>query len=230
LTALFSDLKEQILGQCDMNDAGFVPSVDLGTVVNDALSELYDLVATKYEHYFMNNLTFTIPSGDDGYNMPVGVYKLEGVDKQFTGPSDYMTLPKFNFLERNKWNNTQAYFNGGFYSVAYDWVGGRISIIPATNAPGNYRIWYVPSCPILVNDSDAIPYDLQRWSSYIVIEGTIRCLAKEESNVDYYLMKKNELIGKINAAAINRDSGQSDRVTDIGNVNGWWGGRNRGDW
>jgi hypothetical protein len=228
LTALLSDIKSQILAQCDMVVDGFGDDADLIPKINDSYSELYDLLVTKFEDYFTTNFTFSIASGDDGYNMPMGIYKVMGVDKQITGPTDYITLPKFNFMERNKWNSTIGLIAlNGFPLVSYDWVGGRLKIIPAANASGNYQMWYVPSCPELVNDSDSILYDLQRWSTYIVVDVAIKLMVQEESNADYLIMQKDKLIARINASAINRDAGQGERVTDIANMGGFFGGRYR---
>lgn len=225
MTALLSDLKTQILALCDQPGYGFITSPELTFIVNDSYSELYDLVVAKMEDYFTVNSTFTIVSSDDGYNLPVGIYKLRGVEKQFNGPNNYVSLRRFMFADRNKWNNTAGVFIGGFCDVCYDWVGGRIKIIPAGNAAGNYQYWYVPSCPILVNDSDSILYELQRWSAYIVIDSAIRILTKEETSADYLIIRKNELIARINASAMNRDAGNVERITDTNSVqySGWRG-------
>lgn len=229
MTASLSDLKTQVLALCDCPVDGFISPAELTFTINDSYSELWDLAVTKYEDYFTTNFLFSIASGQDGYTMPVGVYKLRGIEKQITGPTDYFTLPKFNFLERNKWNSNIGMIGiGGFQYVAYDWVGGRVKIIPTANASGNYQMWYVPSCPTLVNDSDVIAYDLQRWSAYIVIDAAMRCLIKEETNVDYLMVQKDKLIARIDGAAINRDAGQPERVTDISVLGENWGGVYRG--
>lgn len=56
--------------------------------------------------------------------------------------------------------------------------------------------------------------DFNGWSEYVIIDAAIKCLIKEESDVQVLLLEKQQVLARIEAMASNRD-GQPERVTDV---------------
>jgi len=65
--------------------------------------------------------------------------------------------------------------------------------------------------------------DFNGWSEYVIIDAAIKCLVKEESDVQVLIMEKQQVLARIEAMASNRDAGDPERVTDVhaGWRNGW---------
>jgi len=57
--------------------------------------------------------------------------------------------------------------------------------------------------------------DFNGWSEYVIIDAAIKCLIKEESDVQVLLMQKKQVLDRIEAMAANRDAGEPERVTDV---------------
>ena len=49
----------------------------------------------------------------------------------------------------------------------------------------------------------------------MIIDAAIKCLIKEESDVQVLLMQKKQVLDRIEAMAANRDAGEPERVTDV---------------
>lgn len=67
--------------------------------------------------------------------------------------------------------------------------------------------------------------DFNGWSEYVIIDAAIKCLIKEESDVQVLMMEKKQVLDRIENMAANRDAGDPERVTDVyaGWRNGIWG-------
>jgi hypothetical protein len=214
-----SSLRTQVQQRADMVNSSFISTSELNTFLNGSLAELYDLLVSRFEDYYTISFQFSIASGSDGYDMsligPAPIYKLRGVEKAISGPTDWATLQPFQFPERNKYNNRiNTLRRGGRSVLQYRMVGNKLIVIPADTAPGTYQMWYVPAWTDLVNDNDTAS-NLQNWHEYAVVDAAIKCLAKEESDCSILVMQKEQLKQRIEAMASNRDAGMNDRVADV---------------
>lgn len=62
------------------------------------------------------------------------------------------------------------------------------------------------------------------WEEYVAVDGAIKALQKEESDVSVVAAQKMSLMRRIEAAAENRDSGMPATVTNIRSAGGFGGG------
>jgi len=222
-----AEIKTQVRQRTDM-PVGFITDSEMNSMVNGSLSELFDLVVSRMEDQFLNSITFTVASGQDGYTTTGAIYKIRGLDKSINGITDWASVPKFVFAERNRVNSSTASSLWGSSLIpmcAYDWVGNRIKLIPGSNASGTYQLWYVPMFTQLVFDPDILDSTISQWVEYIIVDCCIKSLAKEQTDATIFVMAKQLLISRIEAMAANRDAGMPERISD---VTGAYGGRGWG--
>ena len=220
--------------RADRVNSSFVTLPEWNSYINQSRFELYDLLVTVYEDYFLADpVTFTT-DGSEMYPLPNGVnysgakkfYKLWGVDCGLAPSGNaWVTLNKFDGLERNRYifpNITSSF--AGVFNMRYRVVGNNLWLIP-TPASGQFiRIRYIPRLNTLLADSDIMD-GVSGWTEYIVVDVAIKALQKEESDVSVLLAQKQALIDRITVSAMNRDAGQPDTITDIRNkTNGNYGG------
>lgn len=214
MTIALEDLIEGALEKADMQNSHFRSSDEIKNYVNASVEELYDLVVLRYEDYYVETVEFTIASGNDGYTIPQLVYKIKGLD--LLSGSDWLNVDRFNFEERNR-GQQQLLLTSIYSDVRYRAIGSTIKIIPKDNAPGTYRLWYIPRFTDLVDDSDTLQADLEQWHEYVMVDVAIKLLAMEESDVSVLMAQKAALQNRIQNAASNRDAGQPEVVTRVRN-------------
>lgn len=199
-----------------MEASQFIMDDELTDYVNQSYAELYDLLVAKFEDYFVEDpLDFSVASGVSKFPLPADLYKIIGVDKALGG-GEYYALRPFSFEARNK-RRVSDRLRGLYPQVRYRIIGDDLKLSPDDQAPGDYRIWYVPSYTPLVLDVDTVASVISRngWEEYIVIDAAIKCLQKEESDVSVLFAQKQAMAGRIEEMAQNRDAGDTDRITDV---------------
>lgn len=223
--------------RADRVNSDFVTMPEWNQMINQSMYELYDLLITQYEDYFVAPaLTFNTDGSTYLYPLPNGTnyitagspapafYKLMGVDLGLnTANNAYVTVNKFMFEERNRfvYPNTSSTIYGVF-NLQYRLVGSNIEFIPTPSANQPIRLWYYPKLTMLLKDSDVSSVSISGWIEYVIVDAAIKALEKEESDTSVLEMRKAALIKRIEETSMNRDQGQPDRITDI-RQNGYWG-------
>jgi hypothetical protein len=198
--------------KADMVNSTFIEDPEWKDYINNSYAELYDLLVSRFEDYYSKSLNFTVASGSTTYALPSDFYKFRGLDYQISG-TDYITVRKFNFEERNKINRVLTRGLRGVSDRQYRIMGQNILFYPTDKAQGSYRMWYVPRFTPLANSFDTLG-DVMDFHEYITTDAAIKALVKEESDPSALMIHKNELKARIEAMASNRDT-QPDRISDV---------------
>lgn len=197
----------------DMEHSAFVSDAELSRYLQDSYGELYDLLVSKHQDYFVEGpVEFSVADGANTYALPADFYKLLGVDLSLGG-GRWREMDPFNFNERNV--EGERTYNGIAPRVRYRVLGDALHIVPADKAPGAYRLWYVANCPVLAGDSDELDATSDKWREYVIVDAAIKMLSKEESDVSVLMAKKAMLTKRIEDSAASRDAGRSARVQDV---------------
>jgi hypothetical protein len=236
----------------DMVNSQFVTTQEWNSYINQSLYELYDLLIQKYgdDYYVAPPAQFATNGSTQQYPLPDGTitfigdnnlpfvappfYKLLGVDAQLnsqTSPDQWITLKRFNFGERNKWNWPILQNFYGIAFIRYRIEGNNIMVAPLPNGGQVLRLWYIPRMVELVLDTDTAD-GVSGWTEYVIIDAAIKAMQKEESDVTVLAVQKMAMIERIEAAAENRDAGEAQTVTDSRRANGGYDGfgSNGSDW
>jgi len=229
----------------------FVSMTEWNSYINQSMFELYDLLVTLYEDYFVATPVSFVADGTTFlYPLPNGVtsfqnglnpnqtliappfYKLTGVDLALNNASNaFVTVNKFNFSDRNRfvYPNTASTIYGVF-NLQYRLLGtGNIEFIPTPSAGQSIRLWYIPRLTQLLKDTDTTTMGISGWIEYVIVKAAYYALTKEESDTTSLVMQLAALQKRIEESAVNRDAGMPDTISDVNNgnwSNGWTGGRN----
>lgn len=231
--------------RADRQNSQFVGTSEWNQYINQSAFELYDLLTTLYEDYYLAPITMFQTNGSQQfYDLPDGTnsflnasgasftprpfYKLLGVDCGVAlNNNAWITLKKFNFITRNRYifpNVASSYL--GVFNLQYRLMGNQIEFIPTPSGGQYIRLWYIPRMVELLKDTDILD-GVSGWTEYIIVDAAIKALQKEESDTSVLMAQKQGLIDRIQASAMNRDAGQSDTVSDTrswGNRFGNYGG------
>lgn len=245
-----SQIRLKAKQRADRVNSQFVTDSEWDSYINQSMFELYDLLITVYEDYYLatpaqfvvDGTTFLYPLPDGALTFQNGVnpavtfvappfYKLMGVDLALNNATNaYVTVNKFEFINRNRfvYPNTASTIYGVF-NLQYRVMGSNIEFIPTPTSGQQVRLWYIPRLMELLNDTDITTTGISGWIEYVIVKAAYYALTKEESETGPLVMQLQALTDRINSSASNRDAGQPDKISDTrsGNGNGWgngWGG------
>jgi fibronectin type 3 domain-containing protein len=224
--------------RADRVNSQFVTFTEWNTYINQSYFELYDLLITVYEDYYVQPpFTYVTDGITNQYTLPNGVltdaithqvgrpfYKLMGVDLGLDANSNaWVTLKKFNFISRNRYVYPQLTTTFlGVFNLRYRLVGNTIYFIPTPSANQFIRMWYVPKLNQLLQDTDILD-GISGWTEYVIVDAAIKALQKEESDVSVLAAQKMMLIKRIEESSMNRDAGQPDTISDTRSFSERWG-------
>lgn len=219
-----AELRLRAQQRADRVNSNFVNMPEWNTYINMAYAELRDLLITTYEDYYLATAyTFTTDGTTFQYSLPTDFGKMLGVDIGIAGgTTGYVTLHKFDFIERNSYVFPQITTQlQGVFNPRYRVMGDKLMFIPTPSAGQTVRLWYVPRMTVLLQDTDTVD-GINGWEEYIVVDAAIRALQKEESTeaVQVLMAQKQALIQRIEDSAQNRDAGQPDTISNTRRWNG----------
>lgn len=222
-----SALRDSTRQRSDMVNSQFVTDVELNGYINASLAELYDLLVSSFEDYYSSQTTLTTDGITDSVPLPADFYKMRGVDAaQNPANNQWLTLRRFNFNERNVLNRGVTPTSLGLPSLRYLVFGNTLKLTPLPPANITLRAYYIPTISYLVNDTDAFNF-ISGFEEYVIIDASIKCMQKEESDVSILALQKQAIIKRIQDMAPNRDAGEAAHITDVsqdsqGGNRGWY--------
>lgn len=214
-TFTLAQVREKVRERADMQNSTFITDSELTGYINSSYAELYDLIIDRHgEDYYISFQDFAASGGQSEFNLPNDFYKLRGVDLD-PNSGQTITLKRFQFQERNRYNNLNVLFDG---EARYSLRGNKLVLIPALNSTRNVRLWYVPRPSELSASGDTLD-GVNGWEEYVVVDAAIKCRVKEESDIQELLIAKQSLEMRINKMADSRDANEPIRITDTERMN-----------
>lgn len=234
--------------RADRVNSDFVTLTEWNSYINQSMFELYDLLVTLYEDYFIatpasfasngSQYLFPLPDGSTTFtNSDTGatfvappMYKLLGVDMRLQSATNaWVTLNKFNFIDRNTYvfPNTASTIYGVF-NARYRMMGTNLEMIPTPSGGQTFRLWYVPRLTELLQDTDTTTAGISGWIEYVIVKAAYYALTKEEADTTPLVLQLAALQKRIEESAANRDAGLPDTVSDTrrGSYSNGWNGNN----
>lgn len=215
-TFTFGELKTRSRERADMVNSQFISNSELESLVNESMTELYDmLVTTLGADYYVTDVNFPLVAGQDTYSLPADFYKMAGVDL-ISGNGKPLTVKPFQFQERNRFNNALIYdaSTDGILRMRYRIIGNTIKFIPNVRTNYSVTLWYHPACEKL--SSDSATFDgVNGYEELVIILTAMKMLQKEESDTTALERRYQYLTQRIKDSAANRDAGFPERVSDV---------------
>lgn len=230
--------------RADRVNSNFVTQPEWRNYINQAMFELYDLLITVYEDYYVatpvqftaNGSTFLypLPNGSNTFQnalspgvdfIPRPFYKLIGVDLALnTASNAFVTVNKFNFTDRNRFvypNSASTIY--GVFNLQYRILGNNIEFIPTPSGNQSIRLWYIPRLIELLQETDTTDTGISGWIEYVIVRAAYLALTKEEADTSALVMQLGALQKRIEESASNRDAGLPDTISDVASAGKGWG-------
>lgn len=218
-TKTLSQLRTLIRQRADMENSTFVTDDEIVGYINQGIAELHDELISLYEDFYVSSAPIALPA-DSPMDLPNNFYKCLGVDLNSSGVT--YRLKPFHFGERNSYSNP-VFSSAGAPSLFYGIQGDELKFMPDTTISGTGTLWYVPEPQqfALGSSEDAVELNIKArqiaigYEEYIVLDGAIKCLIKEESDYSTLVALKEQQRQRIIGAAARRDAGEPFRIQDI---------------
>lgn len=227
-----SQIRLKAQQRADRVNSNFVSLTEWNSYINQSMFELYDLLVTVYEDYFIappvlfqttSASSYVLPNGSNTFLdltnttfIPRPFYKLIGVDRTLNASNNaYITVHKFNFVDRNKYSYAggMSAFNG-ITESQYRIMGNNLQFIPAPAAGQLIKLWYIPRLIELLQENDTTDIGISGWIEYVIVRAAYYALTKEESDTTALVMQLGALQKRIEESAANRDAGMPDTVSN----------------
>lgn len=207
-------LRTLVRQRADIEASQHITDTELNNYINGSISELYDILIQKFgDEYFLSSTTFNLVNGTDLYDLPADFYKLIGVDLQLTPTTDYVTVKRFDFQERNRYSASVLRGIYGAPQLRYHVQGSKLRFQPTPTDTNGIKLWYVPTPISLSADGDTFS-GFNGWEEYVIVDAAIKCMIKEETETAPSERRKAQLIERIESAAGKRDANFAPRITD----------------
>lgn len=197
------------------------PDSELIAYINKSITELYDLLVTADEEYFLSQQLITTVSGTSSYALSADFYKVKGVDINI-GTSQLIAAKPFMFAERNAFQN-QSMAWGYDTTVYYRLRGNNIVFLPAPSGALAVTVWYIPTPGVLVAGSDTLD-GVNGWEELVVADVAIKVGLKDEiapEDMATRQARKSEALSRISTMK-ERDPGAPQRIIDTSAQNVLW--------
>lgn len=218
--------------------ASNISTQEWNSMINQSAKELYDILVQKFgdDYFVATPYTYTTTGIlNPQYNaqvfpLPSNFYKGLGVEVALNpqDPNSWVTLRKFEFIQRNLWNFPNVYTFYGITNLRYRFEGSNLYIVPIASSGQTIRIWYIPRPNQLINDTDTLD-GFSGWEEYLICDVCMKGMIKSEEDFSPFALQKEALLKRIESAAENRDVGEPERVSDSKTRNFSWSNSD-GEW
>lgn len=195
-----------------MERTQFVTDTEIISYLDRSYRDLYNLIVTSHDDYFVTSGNISITTATDTYSLASDFYKLLGVDIN-RGTGNIFTLRPFSFNERNRGQNVASRLSS---SEIYRYIlyQSSLKFIPFPTQADTAVVWYVPVPTAITLSSQSID-GVNGWDEYVSTDAAIKCVAKEESDTSALMAHKAELKADIVSNLAGRDEGMPRSVQDL---------------
>lgn len=138
----------------DQATSNFLSPTEWEANVNDSVKEQYSIEIQRYgsDYHVAEPYDITTNGTSEVFDLPSNFLKALGVDLVIAAqpPNNLISIPRFNFGDRNKYVGANAVSWYGRQFMAYRLRGSQLWLRPLPASGQTIRVWYIPKCPQLV--------------------------------------------------------------------------------
>lgn len=227
------------------------PIAEVNAYVNSGIAALYDILVANSGEYFESQFTFITDGINFDYPLPADFYQLKLAQLNignFAGVTGYnVPLRQYNLNERPMLSSSTPGFSG--FPFGYRLHGGTVSqagttqgtiptnycieLLPRPSANINVLLFYVPTCPLLISETDTLD-TINGWDLYAVAHASKLVRIKDDLSTTAQDSIMAETKARILGLSQHRNITEPRRITDLrsGYQSGRWrtGGYRRNGW
>ena len=213
-----SQLRTRVLQRACLEGASeFLPPAELTDMINQSLTEWYDLVrlTTFGGQYYRASFSFNTVSGHQVYPLPPDFLSLISGDV-YISTTWRVCMKPYQEEDRNSLTGPALIVGWFGPQVWYQLQGGNISFLSSPNASYQVTLNYTPTCPILATPDDSFD-SVNGWEEFVVIKAAIKALFKDGQFEAIAALRPDleEQRQRILQGAPSRDDGEAETVHDL---------------
>jgi hypothetical protein len=190
-----------------METTNFVTDTEIAGFLDIAHGNAYNTIVKANEAYFVTPTTLAVTNSLA--SLPSDCYKVVSVESTING--QLVTLRRFNFQERNRYNTTSVFYTR--YQYKYCITGNSLMFKPE-NSNLSVTLYYVPY-PTTITSSSSIDLPIASWYEFMVYSAVADCLSKEQSDTSYALNRMAKALKDIEEQVANRDESEPESVVNV---------------
>lgn len=199
--------------RADMQNTNFITDNVWQDYVNEACSELHDLILKADPKSIISRSTITTVSGQEFYDLPDDFYKLEAVYRT-VGPVRY-GVDRVDFHGIGQGSAVLASVIVGGAPYQYALVGSQIYFLPTPSGGNPVEIWYFPAFKRLTDPSNTVNYPvINGWEQFIIVTTVVKAKMADGRNPSFELNEKAALAVRIVEMANKRDEWEPPKFYD----------------
>jgi hypothetical protein len=221
------------------------PTPEVTEYVNQGIAELYDLlVSARGVGFYEKTVTITTDGISNNYALPSDFYQLVmfQVNLGYTTGANLTSavntaLEQFMMHERPELSSSLPGWSGQPFRYRVHGgdpsqpnqvqgtipTGYTVEFLPPPSANIRIQLFYVPSCPRLVNPNDVFD-GINGWEEYVIFYAAMLMRFKDDLSADHMIAMLDRIKSRVMGLASHRDM-TPQRTID---VRGRWGfGRHR---
>lgn len=227
-TVTIADMRTRVRRRADMENSSFVSDTELDEYIEGSYGELVDLILEHGGGDFMAASTPANPTvaGTDSYSIysNVGdltealIYRVLGVEVQFNGK--WRRIGRFMHWQRVSREDQNGWASQHSVKYSINWLPGpgenaNIQFEPTPQAVHQFRVIYIPYPADWSTGGFTTFQGFTGWDEYIVIDAAMKCLEKEESDIQALLLRKQLMTQRIRQAVSNMNFGEGYSLRDM---------------
>lgn len=221
-----AELRDHIRQSADMENTKFVSDAELNRMIDDATSELYDLIISCYNDVYEAEYDFTTTSGQQDYDLPTDFYKLNDLVRVESNGLEQTVFP-YTRKDRGR-VSTDFYPTTGLQTgVSYRLKGNSVRLYPTPSSSSvSLRMYYTPQVRLMTKDTDTFGYGIvPGWQKFIELSCAVDCIIKDMLDPQPLMARKMEVATRIKTMAQDRQISFAQGTEDVtGVVRGDWTG------
>lgn len=192
-------MRASVFTEADLR-AGQVDDDEVDRLLNEELAGLYELICDAQGNHFAKAVAVSILAGVDEAPLPSDFWRPVD-DEALEDTARRATLKSIDFRDRFAPPH-----------LGYCIHGTKILVRPSAQAPGSYRLHYIPVWRDLEDDGDEFNPP-NGWHMYAVLGVAIRLRNQQELSASGLEDRRKTVAGRIEAAAKRRKGRHKVRDT-----------------
>lgn len=193
-----ADLKDRTLKRADIEGSGdrYVDQSDggeLDSLINLGVSEMHVLMMSINADWVVTQLPLTLTGS--AFALPDDHWETRGVDK-VCPDGNVQPFRELRFVARGtqQFSNDQDQF---FDENCIKWavINDVLNFYPMTTQPGNIRLSYIPTAPLLASSGSLLPryLTINAWDEFIVLSTAAKIKVKKDEDPTSLLQQKAQI-------------------------------------
>ena len=212
-----SQIRTRAKRRADMENSQFLADAEWDDLINEAGSELHDLIIQADPTYFRSTTNISVVANTETYSLSAlspAFYKLQAL--YWLDGGNRVPLRRFMLhdLDPDYFHDERRIFDTG-RPYLYDILGTDLFLAPNPTQTGTLEMWYLPQYVRKSSDTDTFDYPIVNgWETFIIATAAIKAKTKEETDTSALEREKLQAQSRFLVMADKKDNFNSRRMRD----------------